>query len=149
NGQWVYDAPYGNVWSPNVAADWAPYRNGRWSWIDWYGWSWISYDPWGWAPYHYGRWYHGPRGWCWWPGSVQSRHYWSPGLVAWVGFGGGGGFGHVGWVPLAPYEPFHPWYGGGYYRGVGGRYGGNHSTIVNNVNVTNIYRNARVNNGLT
>lgn len=152
NGQWVNDPPYGNVWAPNAGPDWAPYRNGRWSWIDWYGWSWVSYDPWGWAPYHYGRWYHGPRGWCWWPGAIGARHYWSPGLVAWVGFGGGGvglGFGHVGWIPLAPYEPFHPWYGWGYYRGAGGRYGGNHVTVVNNVNVTNIYRNARVNNGIT
>lgn len=147
NGRWEYDAPYGNVWVPNVAADWAPYRYGRWSWVDYYGWSWVSYDPWGWAPYHYGRWYHGPRGWCWWPGAIGGRHYWSPGLVAWVGFGGGGfGFGHVGWVPLAPYEPFHPWYGWNYYRG-GGRYGGTH--IVNNVNITNVYRNARVSNGMT
>ena len=66
-GDWVYDAPYGYVWAPRVAVDWAPYRYGRWSWIDYYGWNWVSYDPWGWAPYHYGRWYQGPRGWCWWP----------------------------------------------------------------------------------
>ncbi|MBI4908428.1 MAG: FecR domain-containing protein [Acidobacteria bacterium] len=146
NGRWEYDPPYGNVWVPTVAADWAPYRNGQWSWVDYYGWSWVSYDPWGWAPYHYGRWYHGPRGWCWWPGSIGARHYWSPGLVAWVGFGHGGGFGRVGWVPLAPYEPYHPWYGWNHYRS-GGRYGGSH--IVNDVNITNVYRNARVNNGMT
>ncbi|HEX8984361.1 MAG TPA: FecR family protein, partial [Bryobacteraceae bacterium] len=52
-GRWVYDSPYGWVWSPyGMAADWAPYRYGRWAWVDWYGWSWVSYDPWGWAPYH-------------------------------------------------------------------------------------------------
>ncbi len=41
-----------------VAVGWAPYRYGRWTWVDWYGWTWVSYDSWGWAPYHYGRWYH-------------------------------------------------------------------------------------------
>jgi hypothetical protein len=150
HGDWVYDAPYGYVWTPRVAAGWSPYSHGRWSWVDWYGWSWVSYDPWGWAPYHYGRWYQGPRGWCWWPGAIRSRHYWSPGLVAWVGFGGGGwnigvGFGRVGWIPLAPYEPYHRWYGRGYY-GRGGNY--NNITVVNNVNITNVYRNSRVSNGV-
>ena len=105
-GNWVNVPDYGNVWSPTVAADWSPYYYGRWSWLDWYGWSWISYDPWGWAPYHYGRWFHNDRfGWCWYPGVYSARHYWSPALVAFVGFGGGGGlgfgFGNVGWVPLA------------------------------------------------
>ncbi|MCC6390697.1 MAG: hypothetical protein IT167_08845 [Bryobacterales bacterium] len=146
-GDWVYDAPYGYVWTPRVAVDWAPYRYGRWSWIDYYGWNWVSYDPWGWAPYHYGRWYQGPRGWCWWPGAIHSRHYWSPGLVAFVGFGGGAGvsvgFGNVGWVPLAPFEPYHPWYGRGYYDGR------SNVNIVNNINITNVYRNARVHNGIT
>src|SRR5205823_12221825 len=106
-GQWVQDPSYGYVWSPRVAAGWAPYREGRWVWIDWYGWSWLSYDPWGWAPYHYGRWYvHPTYGWCWYPGATGfgARHYWSPGLVAFVGFGGG--FNHVGWVPLAPGRPY-------------------------------------------
>lgn len=153
HGDWVYDAPYGYVWTPRVAVGWSPYRHGRWAWVDWYGWSWVSYDPWGWAPYHYGRWYNGPRGWCWWPGAVRSRHYWSPGLVAWVGFGGGGvnvgvGFGRVGWIPLAPYEPYHRWYGRDYYRGYrNGNY--NNVTVVNNVNITNVYRNSRVSNGVT
>ncbi|MCZ2149723.1 MAG: hypothetical protein LC126_18340 [Bryobacterales bacterium] len=151
-GNWVYDAPYGYVWAPRVAVDWAPYRYGRWSWIDYFGWTWVSNDPWGWAPYHYGRWYQGPRGWCWWPGAMQTRHYWSPGLVAFVGFGGGVGvnagfgFGNVGWVPLAPFEPYHPWYGRGYY---GGRNNVNNVNIVNNINITNVYRNARVHNGIT
>lgn len=145
-GDWVYDAPYGYVWAPRVAVDWAPYRYGRWSWIDYYGWTWVSYDPWGWAPFHYGRWYQGPRGWCWWPGAIRSRHYWSPGLVAFAGFGAGGvgaGFGNIGWVPLAPFEPYHPWYGRGYYGGHG------NVTIVNNINLTTVYRNARVHNGMT
>jgi hypothetical protein len=152
-GRWVYDGAYGWVWRPVVAIGWAPYRFGRWGWVDWYGWTWISSEPWGWAPYHYGRWYHsGPYGWCWYPGGF-GRHYWSPALVAFFGFGGvhaGFGFGNVGWVPLAPYERFHPWWGRGYYGGYrSGRYIDNSVNIVNNVNITNVYRNARVSNGIT
>ena len=154
HGRWVNVADHGWVWSPRVAAGWAPYRYGRWSWIDYYGWSWVSYDPWGWAPYHYGRWfYSAPYGWCWWPGSFGTRHYWSPGLVAFFGFGSVGvgfGFGNVGWVPLAPYERYYPWYGRGYYGNYRyGGYGYNNVRIVNNVNVTNIYRNSRVDHGVT
>lgn len=146
HGSWVYAAPYGWVWSPRVAAGWAPYRSGRWSWVDYYGWSWVSYDPWGWAPYHYGRWFWNANRWCWWPGG-GGRQWWRPALVTWVGWGGFGvgvGWGRVGWIPLAPYERFYPWYGRGWY----GR-GWNNTTIINNVNITNIYRNARVNNGYT
>jgi hypothetical protein len=157
-GSWETVPTYGRVWRPTVAADWAPYRAGRWVWIDYYGWTWVSYDPWGWAPYHYGRWFYETRygGWCWWPGSIYSRTYWRPALVAFFGWGNYGGFhagigfgyGNVGWVPLAPYEAFHPWYGRGYYGGYRGRGFGN-TTIVNNTNITNIYRNARVMNGVT
>jgi hypothetical protein len=98
-------------------------------------------------------------GWAWYPGAYEYPHYyWSPGLVAFVGFGHGGGFGfgfsNVGWCPIAPFEPFHRWWGGGYYGGFGG-FGGfnrtsiNNTTIVNNINITNIYRNANVVNGVT
>lgn len=160
-GRWVNVDPYGWVWSPRVAVGWAPYRYGRWSWIDWYGWTWVSYDPWGWAPYHYGRWFHhGPYGWCWWPGAIRARHYWSPGLVAFFGYGSGSGFhfgvgigfgfGRVGWFPLAPYEHYHPWYGHRYYRGYrNGNYIDNSVNIVNNINVRNVYRNARIGNSIT
>ncbi|HWC95634.1 MAG TPA: FecR family protein, partial [Candidatus Sulfopaludibacter sp.] len=51
NGTWTDVPQYGEVWHPRVAADWAPYRSGRWVWEDWYGWTWVSYDSWGWAPY--------------------------------------------------------------------------------------------------
>lgn len=149
-GRWVNVPPYGWVWSPNgVAANWAPYRDGRWTWLDWYGWSWVSHDPWGWAPYHYGRWFYGaPYGWCWFPGPLHQRHFWRPALVAFFGFGRGVGvgigFGNVGWVPLAPYEPYYPWYGRRYYGGY------NHtSVVVNHTSIANIYRNARVANGVS
>lgn len=151
-GRWVHSDPYGWVWSPRVAIEWAPYRHGRWVWEDWYGWTWVSYEPWGWAPYHYGRWFHqAGYGWCWYPGGV-TRHHWRPALVAFVGFGSytgvnvGVGFGSLGWVPLAPHEPYYPWYGRSYYGGYRSR-----SVIDNsvNINITNIYRNARVRNGVT
>lgn len=156
-GQWVSSDQYGYVWAPRVALGWAPYREGRWTWIDYYGWSWVSYDPWGWAPYHYGRWFQNAGfGWCWYPGARNySHHYWRPALVAFVGFGGGlglgigRGFGHVGWIPLAPFERYDPWYGDGLYGGYRNNTVINNTHIVNDVNVTNIYRNARVNGGIT
>ncbi len=157
HGRWVDVAGYGNVWSPTVAAGWAPYRDGRWSWVDYYGWSWVSYDPWGWAPYHYGRWLYEPSyGWCWWPGAIQQRYHWRPALVAFFGWGSYGGYrsgigfgyGNVGWVPLAPYETYYPWYGRGWYGGRNAAFL-NHSTIVNNYNIGNSYRNARYANGIT
>jgi hypothetical protein len=148
-GKWVNDPTYGNVWSPSAAPGWAPYQDGRWVWEDSYGWTWVSNDPWGWAPYHYGRWFNGPAGWCWYPGQLYGRHYWSPALVGFFGWGGGVGFGfgfaNVGWVPLAPFESFHPWWGRGFG---GGRYF-NNTTIVNNVNVANVYRNARFANAVS
>ncbi len=151
NGRWVNDPQYGQVWVPTVDPGWAPYQVGRWVWVDYYGWTWVSGDPWGWAPYHYGRWYNGPYGWAWWPGAIYGPYYWRPALVGFFGWGGPGfgigfgfGFGNVGWVALAPFERFHPWYGAGIYG-----HGFGAVNISRNVNVTNIYRNARVSNGVT
>ena len=149
-GNWVQTPDYGNVWQPTaVAAGWSPYSCGRWVWEDWYGWSWVDCASWGWAPFHYGRWFwRANYGWLWYPGVLGVRHYWSPGLVAFFGWGGGVGFGfgfgNVGWVPLAPYEVFHPWWGRGFY-------GAGFASRVNvtNINVYNNYRNARVVNGVS
>jgi hypothetical protein len=148
-GRWTNDPAYGNVWVPNEGPDWAPYQQGRWSYLDYYGWTWVSYDPWGWAPYHYGRWYHAPYGWAWYPGAIGAHYAWRPALVGFFGWGSPGfgvsfgfGFGNVGWVPLAPFEAYHPWYG----RGFGGF---RNAAIVNNTNITNVYRNARVNGAVT
>jgi hypothetical protein len=75
------------------------------------------------------------------------RHYWSPALVGFFGYGGGMGFGfgfgNVGWVALAPYEMFHPWWGRGYYGGF------NRGMNITNGNLTSVYRNARVANGVS
>ena len=150
NGTWANDPDYGNVWRPTVAdPGWAPYQCGRWVWEDWYGWTWVGCESWGWAPYHYGRWFWRTGfGWGWYPGMMGVRHYWSPALVGFFGFGGGGlgvgfGFGNVGWVPLAPYEMFHPWWGRGYYGGL------NRGINITNGNLTSVYRNARVANGIS
>jgi hypothetical protein len=153
HGQWVDVPSYGQVWSPSVDPDWAPYQNGRWVWEDYYGWTWVSYDPWGWAPFHYGRWlYAAPYGWCWYPGGF-GRHYWSPAMVAFFGFGPGVGvgfgFGNIGWVALAPFEPIYAWWGHGFYAGFRNPGYFNRGVNVTNVNVTNIYRNARVANGVS
>ena len=152
-GRWV-PSQYGQAWVPNqVDPDWAPYRDGQWTWADYYGWTWVDAAPWGWAPYHYGRWFwNGGYGWSWFPGPVGAAYYWRPALVGFFGFGSGFGFGfgfgNIGWCPLAPYEAFHPWYGRGYYGGYGrGFY--NNTTLVNNTNINNVYRNARVNNGVS
>ena len=153
NGRWVNDPQYGQVWQPNEPADWAPYQNGQWVWEDYYGWTWVSYDPWGWAPYHYGRWFWGAGGWAWYPGPAVGYPYWAPAYVGFFGFGPGlgvgvgFGFGGVGWVALAPFEIFHPWWGRGFYGGFGGGFFGGHTTIINNVNVYNSFRNARVAGG--
>ncbi len=138
NGRWVMVKEYGYVWTPSVvvAAEWAPYRVGRWTWVGG-DYCWVSYEPWGWAPYHYGRWAHlGAVGWFWVP-PVRGAVYWGPGFVGWVQTPT-----YVSWVPLAPGEIY---YGHGYY--------GPHSVnIVNvtNINITNItYRNIHVHNGIT
>jgi len=153
HGQWVDEPSYGQVWSPQVDPDWAPYQNGRWTWEDYYGWTWVSYDPWGWAPFHYGRWFFsGVHGWCWYPGGF-GPHYWSPAMVAFFGFGPGTGvgfgFGNVGWVALAPFEPIYPWWGRGFYAGFRNPGYFNHGVNVTNVSIGNIYRNARVANGVS
>jgi hypothetical protein len=153
NGQWVNDPNYGSVWQPTVGPDWAPYQNGRWVWEDYYGWTWVSADSWGWAPYHYGRWFWGTGGWAWYPGPIFAQPYWAPAYVGFFGYGGGlgigvgFGFGGVGWVALAPFEAFHPWWGRGFYGGFRGGFYGNHTGIVNNVNIANSFRNARITGG--
>jgi uncharacterized protein DUF6600/FecR-like protein len=125
-GEWSEVPDYGQVWTPDVAADWAPYRAGRWVYEPYWGWTWVSYEPWGWAPYHYGRWFLNGGRWAWWPGPVYGgyRPIWAPAYVSFFGFGGGGfglgfgfgfGFGNVGWMAIGPGDYFHPWWGG--FRG--------------------------------
>ncbi|MBU3695187.1 DUF6600 domain-containing protein [Dechloromonas sp.] len=117
HGDWQRDAEYGAVWVPRtVAADWAPYRHGRWAWIAPWGWTWIDASPWGFAPFHYGRWVMLGDRWGWVPGQLRGRAVYAPALVGWVGEPGwqvGFSFGSapaVGWFPLAPREVYVPAY---------------------------------------
>lgn len=115
NGSWVDNSEYGPLWTPNaVAVDWAPYRDGRWIWLDPWGWTWVDSAPWGYAPSHYGRWVIVGQRWRWAPGRGLGRPVWSPALVGWVG-GGDVAFGRghapgMGWYPLAPREAYVPTY---------------------------------------
>ncbi len=113
-GAWSTDASYGPVWYPtSVAADWVPYRDGHWAWVEPWGWSWVDDAAWGFAPSHYGRWAQFSRGWGWVPGPVVQRPVYAPAFVVFVD---GASFrqpqypGMQAWFPLAPREPFFPWY---------------------------------------
>lgn len=116
SGTWQDSVEYGVLWTPRgVAADWAPYRDGRWTWLAPWGWTWVDNAPWGYAPSHYGRWVRvGPR-WCWAPGRLVGRPVWSPALVGWVGGDQLHNAGHhrapgLGWFPLSPRERYVPPY---------------------------------------
>ncbi len=135
-GQWIEDAQYGYVWSPDVDASFRPYfSGGHWAMTD-YGNTWVSEYQWGWAVFHYGRWtFDAYYGWLWIPGSQ-----WGPAWVSWRS-----GLGVFGWAPLAPgyefsakelnqYTPPKDWwvylapeylYGGDYYRYLYGATGSN------------------------
>ncbi|MGZ8198282.1 MAG: DUF6600 domain-containing protein [Burkholderiales bacterium] len=140
-GAWRAVPEYGNVWVPSqVPADWAPYRQGHWSWISPWGWTWIDDAPWGFAPSHYGRWVRLDRHWAWAPGPIVRRPVYAPALV---GFIGGSDWSlsvssgpAVGWFPLGWREPFVPWYRASqrHLHNVNVT----HVTNVNHINVTNI-----------
>lgn len=117
-GAWQDDAQYGPLWLPSaVPAGWAPYSDGRWTWIAPWGWTWVDNAPWGYAPSHYGRWVLLGHRWGWAPGRERGRVPWAPALVGWVGgvHGPNAGPQHgqrpgVGWFPLSPHERYVPGY---------------------------------------
>ena len=109
-GQWAPAPQYGTVWYPqSVAADWAPYREGYWVWIEPWGWSWVDDEPWGFAPFHYGRWAQIAGRWAWVPGAFVPEPVYAPALVAFVALPAVAGP-VVGWFPLAPGEVYWPAY---------------------------------------
>jgi hypothetical protein len=116
-GYWETTSEYGAIWTPRtVSSDWAPYRVGRWTWVEPWGWTWVDSAPWGYAPFHYGRWVWFHQRWCWAPGTVVARPVWAPAMVGWVGgpnwsvsFSAGTAPA-VGWFPLAPHEVYVPSY---------------------------------------
>ncbi len=116
-GSWGVVADYGTIWYPTVVpAGWAPYRYGRWAWIDPWGWTWIDAAPWGFAPFHYGRWLYLHGRWGWIPGTYVAHPVYAPAMVAWIGDPGWsltvsvGSTPAVGWFPLAPREVYVPAY---------------------------------------
>jgi hypothetical protein len=123
-GQWQPAQDYGQVWYPTaVPAGWAPYRYGRWAWVEPWGWTWVEDEPWGFTPFHYGRWALIGSRWGWVPGTVGAPvPVYAPALVAFVG---GPNANVQVWFPLGPRDPFFPWY--------------HHSdTYLRQVNVTNV-----------
>jgi hypothetical protein len=92
SGRWVYEQPYGYVWTPwAVQQDWRPYTYGRWVWYPVFGWTWVSSESWGWCTSHYGRWqWRLNLGWYWIP-----RAHWGPAWVHWYWDND-----YVGWCPL-------------------------------------------------
>jgi uncharacterized protein DUF6600 len=148
-GGWREYPEYGAVWVPRgVVAGWAPYHYGHWAWIAPWGWTWVDDAPWGYAPFHYGRWVFVGGYWGWVPGPIAVRPVYSPAMVAWVGgprfsvavaVGGGPA---VGWFPLGYGEVWVPSYRASprYFNRVNVS-----NTVVNNVQVTNVYNNVYVN----
>ncbi|NVI80759.1 DUF6600 domain-containing protein [Janthinobacterium sp. BJB401] len=113
-GAWQEDAQYGPLWLPSaVPAGWAPYSDGRWTWIAPWGWTWVDNAPWGYAPSHYGRWVRLGQRWGWAPGRERGRVPWAPALVGWVGGNHAMNRGQrpgAGWFPLSPHERYVPGY---------------------------------------
>ena len=149
HGQWSHEPAYGPVWMPHaVDADWAPYRAGRWAWIEPWGWTWVDRAPWGFAPFHYGRWVSVRGAWGWVPGAIAPRPVYAPALVAWIGRPGWsigvsiGSVPAVGWFPLAPREVYYPSHRASvnYVRNVNVTHVTNVTRIVNvtNVDVTRV-----------
>lgn len=96
NGSWVYERPYGYVWTPTISYnDWRPYYYGRWDWYNSCGWNWVPDESWGWPVYHYGRWqWRLGLGWYWIP-----HNAWGPAWVHWYQ-----GNDYIGWCPLSWYN---------------------------------------------
>ena len=143
-GRWEQTPDYGSVWIPTaVAADWAPYSQGRWTFVRPWGWTWVDAAPWGFAPFHYGRWVYLRNNWCWTPGTLVARPVYAPALVGWVGGPRGnvsvtiGGGPAVGWFPLAPREVYVPSYrvSPGYARDI------NITSVTNVTIINNVFRN--------
>lgn len=132
-GDWRTVSDYGPVWFPRtIDSGWAPYRYGRWAWVEPWGWTWIDEAPWGFAPFHYGRWAVIGGVWGWVPGVIVARPVYAPALVAWFGAPGVSvSIGApIGWFPLGPREVYVPAY----------RYSPRYLRVVNVQHVTNVNR---------
>jgi hypothetical protein len=133
SGRWIREPSHGFVWVPVVERDWSPYSNGRWIWQG-NDYVWLSYDPW-YAPFHFGRWSWGASTGWFWIAPRGGRAYWSPGYVGWSVDDD-----EVSWVPLGHDEVYY-----GYGNFGPGSVNVQQTTVVN---VTNVYVNSRVRNGV-
>ena len=151
NGTWRVDPDYGNIWTPTrVAANWTPYRDGHWSWIDPWGWTWIDDAPWGFAVSHYGRWARVRDTWAWVPGPAREQAVYAPALVGFVGgqnYQGSASIGSalaalIGWFPLAPREVYQPSYpvSRSYFERIN-----RSNAVIPPATITNIYNTTVVN----
>src|SRR5260370_7596406 len=113
-GEWNSAPDDGAVWFPKeLPADWAPYREGHWAWIEPWGWNWVDDEPWGFAPFHYGRWAWVADRWGWVPGEFVADPVYAPALVGFIQPEAIEGAvpnveSPIGWFPLAPGEAFSP-----------------------------------------
>ena len=168
-GNFTQTAQYGAVWYPSdVPQDWAPYRDGHWSYVQPWGWTWVDNARWGFAPFHYGRWVQVDNRWGWVAGGGEAEYadaypVYSPALVTFVDVGGAalagaalgfaagelsGGYAPA-WIPLGPREPYYPWYHAraDYFAQVNRPYGVPRDiivrgpTYVTNIHQTNIFIN--------
>jgi hypothetical protein len=101
-GRWEQAPRYGDVWYPDVSADWMPYRSGYWCWAEPWGWTWVDDEPWGFAPFHYGRWVIIDDRWAWVP---AGDFIYAPAVVSF--FASQDAFA---WVPLGWDEVYVPPY---------------------------------------
>jgi uncharacterized protein DUF6600/FecR-like protein len=150
HGSWRPAPGYGNVWVPTrVAAGWAPYRDGHWSWVEPWGWTWVDDAPWGFAVSHYGRWANISGTWSWVPGPVRSRAVYAPALVAFVGGSNfqisisTGNVAGVAWFPLGPRDVYRPSYpvSRSYFDNIN-----TSNTTIRTTSITNVYNNVNVQN---
>ena len=150
NGDWRNDPGYGQVWVPNrVAANWSPYRDGHWAWVDPWGWTWIDDAPWGFAVSHYGRWTRLADTWAWVPGPVRTPAWYAPALVVFVGDSNlqltitSGNVGGIAWFPLAPRELYRPSYvaSSAYVENLN-----RGNTVVNTTVINNTYNTTNITN---
>ena len=155
HGTWRRDPEYSNVWAPrNVSSDWAPFRDGHWSWVDPWGWTWVDDAPWGYAVSHYGRWANRGGTWVWVPGPQREQAVYAPAQVAFVGGqnlrGSSAGVAVaaalIGWFALAPREVYQPSYqvSRSYFDRVN-----RSNAVVAPASVTNIYNTYTTNTTIT
>ncbi|MFJ1267133.1 DUF6600 domain-containing protein [Legionella lytica] len=134
SGSWQTNDTYGTIWVPeNVSADWAPYREGQWIWLNQWGWTWVDNQPWGFAPFHYGRWAFIDDRWAWVPGPADVEALYAPALVVFIGTEDD----NISWFPLGPGEIYTPAYAvsGAYFNQLNVS-----NTYFHNINVNHWYQ---------